>query len=107
MRLTHARLADSTELVDLCVADGVITGVEPAGPGPGDLDLAGRLVLPGRIETHLDLDKAHLDSLEPNPDGTLAGASLSPAASRSASPMTAWPSGPVGSSTRRSPTEPP
>ena len=38
------------------------------------LDVAGRLVLPGFVESHLHLDKAHLDSLEPNPDGTLAGA---------------------------------
>ena len=76
MRLSNARLPDSDPLVDIAVDDGTITSITPAaGPhAPGDLDVAGRLVLPGFVETHLHLDKAHLDSLEPNPDGTLAGA---------------------------------
>ena len=79
MRLSNARTRESDDLVDLTLADGRITDIVPAtGGAPADgedgLNLAGRLVLPGFVETHLHLDKAHLDSLEPNPDGTLAGA---------------------------------
>jgi hypothetical protein len=79
MRLSNARTRESDDLVDLTLADGRITDIVPATGGtPADgedgLNLAGRLVLPGFVETHLHLDKAHLDSLEPNPDGTLAGA---------------------------------
>jgi imidazolonepropionase-like amidohydrolase len=74
VRLTNGRLADAAGLVDLVVDDGTITDVLPASGAAGDLDLDGRLVLPGFVETHVHLDKAHLDSLETNPDGTLAGA---------------------------------
>ena len=79
MRLSNARTPETDDLVDLTLADGRITDIVPAtGTAPADgedgLNLAGRLVLPGFVETHLHLDKAHLDSLEPNPDGTLAGA---------------------------------
>ncbi|MBZ5739615.1 amidohydrolase family protein [Nocardioides mangrovi] len=76
MRLTHARTLGHDQLVDLRIADGRIVEISPAtgAAAPGDLDVAGRLVLPGLVETHLHLDKAHLDDLAPNPDGTLAGA---------------------------------
>ena len=77
MLLSNARLPDSADLVDVTIEDGTISHLGPAtavDPGTDVLDAAGRLVLPGFVETHLHLDKAHLDSLEPNPDGTLAGA---------------------------------
>ncbi|BEK96759.1 amidohydrolase family protein [Nocardia seriolae] len=74
--LRDARIADDAELVDIAITDGVITAV---GTGLTDLgqyeiDCAGRVVIPGLIESHLHLDKALLDSEKANPDGTLSGA---------------------------------
>jgi cytosine deaminase len=39
-----------------------------------EIDCAGRVVIPGLIESHLHLDKALLDRERPNLEGTLAGA---------------------------------
>ncbi|MGW4244508.1 amidohydrolase family protein [Nocardia sp. NPDC004722] len=74
--LRAARIADDAELVDIAVADGVITAIAPALPDRGtrEIDCAGRVVIPGLIESHVHLDKALLDSEKANPDGTLAGA---------------------------------
>ncbi|MFE3112374.1 amidohydrolase family protein [Kitasatospora indigofera] len=99
--LLNARLADGAELVDIHLGGGLIrsigtrppgppgpppgpaaSGPPPAGAGPDAerldraerLDCAGRVVIPGLIESHLHLDKALLDRERPNPDGTLAGA---------------------------------
>ena len=104
---------ETDDLVDLTLADGRITDIVPAtGTAPADgedgLNLAGRLVLPGFVETHLHLDKAHLDSLEPNPDGTLAGAiAVTGRAQGGLRRRGRWPSAPAGCSTPPSRTGPP
>ena len=82
----NARLVDTPGLVDVAVADGVITAVTASAaasagddrrgaPADGEVvDCAGRVVIPGLVEAHLHVDKALLDRERPNPDGTLAGA---------------------------------
>lgn len=47
------------DLVDLVVADGVVTGHEPPGRGRGDRVVvgAGRIALPGLVDAHLHPDK--------------------------------------------------
>lgn len=78
--LRNARLVDEPGLVDVVVEHGTITAVTAAvGTVPGDpatrvVDCAGRVVVPGFVESHLHVDKALLDRERPNPDGTLAGA---------------------------------
>ncbi|MBF6170243.1 amidohydrolase family protein [Nocardia blacklockiae] len=74
--LRNARIADAAETVDIVVAAGLVTAVEPrsAARADNEIDCAGRVVIPGLIESHLHVDKALLDAERPNPDGTLAGA---------------------------------
>ena len=59
--LRNARLAGTSDgrLADIAIADGRIVGLGPTGFGDGGetLDVAGRLVVPGLVETHLHLDK--------------------------------------------------
>src|SRR5258708_30000027 len=59
--LRNARLAGAASgpLVDIAVAAGRIAAIGPdLGASGEDLDLAGRLVSPGLVETHLHLDKS-------------------------------------------------
>ncbi|WP_083913560.1 amidohydrolase family protein [Nocardia concava] len=74
--LRAARIADNAELVDIAITNGVITAIRSnvATPGTEEIDCAGRVVIPGLIESHVHLDKALLDAEKSNPDGTLAGA---------------------------------
>jgi cytosine deaminase len=74
--LRAARIHDEEKLVDIVVDDGRILSIEPrtAGRGTEEIDCAGRVVIPGLIESHLHLDKALLDRERPDPEGTLAGA---------------------------------
>lgn len=79
--LRNARIADDTGTVDIHVREGRIRAIEPAAvdpvadpAGPEEFDCAGRVVIPGLIESHLHLDKALLDRQKPNLDGSLAGA---------------------------------
>ncbi|MGW4119387.1 amidohydrolase family protein [Nocardia sp. NPDC004711] len=76
LMLRAARIADDAELVDIAIDGGVITAIGPAltGRGAEEIDCAGRVVIPGLIESHVHLDKALLDDEKSNPDGTLAGA---------------------------------
>lgn len=47
------------QLVDIGLAGGRIAAIEPSLPGAATVeDLAGRLVLPGFVETHIHLDKS-------------------------------------------------
>ncbi|TNC21088.1 amidohydrolase family protein [Amycolatopsis alkalitolerans] len=74
--LRNARLADDAPLTDIAIAGGLIVDVSVDGghSAPEEIDCAGRVVIPGLIESHLHLDKALLDREKPNRDGTLAGA---------------------------------
>ncbi|WP_327148103.1 amidohydrolase family protein [Nocardia sp. NBC_01329] len=74
--LRNARIDDATAPVDIAVTDGVITGIgpAPAATATAEIDCAGRVVIPGLVESHVHLDKALLDGERANPDGTLAGA---------------------------------
>jgi cytosine deaminase len=58
--LRNARLAsDATRLTDIGVAAGRIVAIEPQLAAEAEtLDVGGRLVSPGFVETHLHLDKA-------------------------------------------------
>ncbi|MDL9944870.1 amidohydrolase family protein [Gordonia sp. ABSL11-1] len=74
--LRAARLADDSPLVDIAISGQCITEVSGhcRTHGREEIDCAGRVVIPGLIESHLHLDKALLDKEKPNRDGTLAGA---------------------------------
>ncbi len=60
LTLRHARLSDDAQrTVDVGVQDGKIAAIESAlTPGDRDIDLGGRLLLPGFVETHIHLDKS-------------------------------------------------
>jgi cytosine deaminase len=57
--LRNARLVDEREPTDIGVASGRIAAIEPALATEGEtVDLCGRLVSPGFVETHIHLDKS-------------------------------------------------
>ncbi|MGW2906919.1 amidohydrolase family protein [Streptomyces sp. NPDC001204] len=75
--LRHARVEDSLDPADIRVRDARVETIgQDLQPPDGAevLDCAGRVVIPGLIEAHLHPDKALLDSVRPNPTGTLADA---------------------------------
>jgi cytosine/adenosine deaminase-related metal-dependent hydrolase len=64
--LRNARLAGSAERRDIALADGRVAGVAGEGqipPCPREVDLAGRVVLPGLVNAHDHLDASTLPSL--------------------------------------------
>ncbi|MCB8882133.1 amidohydrolase family protein [Acidisoma cellulosilytica] len=74
--LTNARLADG-RLVDILIAEGRIARIDPAAGAktlPGQLDLDGKLVVPGFVDGHVHLDKTLLGlPLQPHqPGGSVA-----------------------------------
>ncbi|MCU1397866.1 MAG: codA [Acidimicrobiales bacterium] len=83
MLLHAAHLADG-RLVDLRIADGVITdiGTDLAAPGDDMVDLGGRLLLSAFAEPHAHLDKAFLAERIINVTGDLMGAILAMQAHR-------------------------
>ena len=71
--LRNARIAGSladAPLADVGIADGCIAAIAPRLTADGEaLDLEGRLLSPGLIETHIHLDKSRiLDRCAPAPD---------------------------------------
>ena len=58
--LKDARLpGDATRSVDIGIADGRIAAIEPDLAAEGEtIELGGRLVSPGFVETHIHLDKS-------------------------------------------------
>jgi cytosine deaminase len=74
--LRNARVPDATGRVDVAIRDGRIAGV--AGivrdRGAQEIDVAGKLVIPGLVESHFHLDKALLGAGAPADAGSVAGA---------------------------------
>ena len=59
--LRSVRLPDRDDLVNVAIAGGVIVEVGPvARDAHESLDLGGRLLTPGLVESHIHLDKALL-----------------------------------------------
>ena len=53
------RLGAEHELTDIAIAGGKIAAIEPGLAAEGEIiDLGGRLVSPGFVETHIHLDKS-------------------------------------------------
>ncbi len=75
--LRRARIAPDRDLVDLVIVDGIIRQIVPAGLAPGgdpevfEIDIGGRLVLPGFIDAHMHLDKCFMSDRVVNRSGTL------------------------------------
>nr|WP_274628464.1 cytosine deaminase [Mesorhizobium shangrilense] len=69
---------DGFALVDILVTDGRIAAIEAHGiarDAAGEIvDLARRIVMPCFVDCHTHLDKGHIWTRNPNPDGTFAGA---------------------------------
>ena len=75
--LRNARLADpaANSPVDIGVAQGRIAALEPSLATEGEeIDIAGRLVVPGFVETHLHLDKSCILDRCQTREGTLSEA---------------------------------
>ena len=73
----NARLTAGGPLADLAVGGGKFMGVTTASAAPlraGEVDLEGRVALPGFIESHIHLDKAFLEERRSNLSGTLPDA---------------------------------
>jgi len=57
--LRHAAIDDTKVLVDIALSGNRIAALgQVAGEGSAEIDLAGRVVLPGFVESHIHLDKA-------------------------------------------------
>ena len=69
----QARLADGATLMDVAIAQGRIAAMAPKLEcrGNTDIDAAGRVLIPGLIESHLHLEKAFVMERKPNRSGTL------------------------------------
>jgi cytosine deaminase len=63
------------QVTDIGVRDGRIVAIAPCLPaGAAELDAAGRLVVPGLVDTHLHLDKSRVADRCAQHEGTLAEA---------------------------------
>lgn len=71
--IKQARLADDAPLMDVAVAAGRIVAVDAniSQPAATVIEAAGRVLVPGLIESHLHLDKALIADRMPNRSGTL------------------------------------
>jgi cytosine deaminase len=59
--LRKARLPESGEVVDVGIAGGRIAAIAPRLAAEGrEIDLGGRLLAPGLVETHIHLDKSRI-----------------------------------------------
>lgn len=75
-----------TARLDIAVERGLIARIAPAGSGLGGapVDLDGGMVWPCFADIHTHLDKGHIWSRAPNPDGRHASARLAVVADRTA-----------------------
>jgi cytosine deaminase len=85
----QARLEDGAPLMDVAIAQGIIADIGPKLEchGRTEIDAAGRVLIPGLIESHLHLEKAFVKDRKPNRSGTLmeaiaVSASLKPTFTR-------------------------
>src|SRR5919201_5692123 len=70
--LRGARLPDRDDLVDISIAGERIVAVDPvARPARETVELDGRLVTPGLVESHIHLDKSLLTDRVTATAGTL------------------------------------
>lgn len=69
----RARVDSCGELVDLGITDGAFAAIQPhlRAHAPLEIEAAGRVVIPGLVESHMHLDKALLADRRPNRSGTL------------------------------------
>ena len=71
--IKNARLTDEAPLTDIAINEGKIvtiaTGITDEAKKVIDVD--GRVVIPGLVESHIHLDKALIASRKPNKSGTL------------------------------------
>lgn len=69
----QARLADGAPLMDVAIAQGRIADIAPKLEcrGTTEIEAAGRVLIPGLIESHLHLEKAFVMDRKPNRSGTL------------------------------------
>jgi cytosine/creatinine deaminase len=66
---------DRSALVDIGISGGDITSIGRPGETVGEaVDLGGQHVWPMLVDMHTHLDKGHIVTRSPNPDGTFAGA---------------------------------
>jgi cytosine deaminase len=72
--LKNARVDDEKPLVDIAIEKGKIAAMGPGLKGDNEIDLGGDVVVPTFVESHIHLDKALLERVKPNKEGTLAGA---------------------------------
>ena len=72
--LKNCRVDDSKPLVDIEIKDGKIAKLGANLGGRRILDVGGDVVVPTFIESHIHPDKALLERIKPNVEGTLAGA---------------------------------
>ena len=72
--IKNARIEDEKPLVDIGVSEGKIAEIGSGLKGKNTIDVKGDVVVPTFIESHIHLDKALLERVRPNVEGTLAGA---------------------------------
>lgn len=69
-----ARVDDEKDLVDIGISEGKISQIDKDLSASSIIDVNGDVVAPSFIESHIHLDKALLERVKPNVEGTLAGA---------------------------------
>ena len=72
----NTRIADDAPLQDVAIENGKIAAIAPKfeGQATQEVDAAGRVLIPGLVESHLHLEKAYVKDRKPNRSGTLAEA---------------------------------
>jgi cytosine deaminase len=70
----NARIDDETETVDIGINGSVIEKLGSNLEGKRVIDVDGDVAVPSFIESHIHLDKALLERVRPNTEGTLTGA---------------------------------
>ena len=71
--MKNVRLNDKEELVDISIHDGLIKEISEniSSDAKKIIEAAGRVLIPGLVESHLHLDKALIADRKPNMSGTL------------------------------------